>query len=196
MNTEIEAKFVNVDIDKTRTNLETLSATLEQPMRLMKRVTIDSAYMKSKNAFLRIRDEGKITTITYKQFDSLSVDGAKEIETTVGDFDTAVRLVAAIGIPHRSYQETKRETWRLEDVEVVIDIWPWLHPYIEIEGPSELRVKEVASQLGFEWQDAVFGDVMAAYKIQYPHLKDTDTVGNIPEVTFDTPLPDFLQPRT
>ncbi|HBO64348.1 TPA: adenylyl cyclase [Candidatus Saccharibacteria bacterium] len=192
MNTEIEAKFVNVSIDDVRSNLTKLGAVLEQPMRLMKRVTIDSDFMRSNNAFLRIRDEGNKITITYKQFDSLSVDGAKEIETTVGDFAVAVSLVAAIGIPHKSYQETKRETWKLDDTEVVIDVWPWLNPYIEIEGPSETRVKDVASLLGFQWENAVFGDVMEAYKIQYPHLKKSDTVGNIPEVKFNTPLPDLF----
>lgn len=194
MNTEIEAKFVNVNINDVRSALHKLGAVLEQPMRLMKRVTIDSDFMKSNNAFLRIRDEGDKTTITYKQFNSLSVDGAEEIETTVGDFGVTVNLMAAIGMPHRSYQETKRETWRLDDTEVVIDIWPWLNPYIEVEGPSENRVKEVAILLNFKWEDAVFGDVMEAYKTQYPHLKKNDTVGNIPEVKFDMPLPDLLVP--
>ena len=68
MNTEIEAKFVNVSIDDVRSNLTKLGAVLEQPMRLMKRVTIDSDFMRSNNAFLRIRDEGNKITITYKQF--------------------------------------------------------------------------------------------------------------------------------
>ena len=162
-------------------------------MRLMKRVTIDSDFMKANNAFLRIRDEGDKVTITYKQFDDFSIDGAKEIETTVGNFDTAVKSVAAIGIPHRSYQETKRETWKLDNAEIVLDIWPWLNPYIEIEGLSESHVQEIASLLGFKWEDAVFGDVMEAYRVQYPHLGSKDTVGNIATVKFDQPLPNLLK---
>ncbi len=56
-----------------------------------------------------------------------------------------------------------------------------------------LRVRyegnKVAERLGFEWQEAVFGDVMAAYRAQYPNLKQTDTVGNIQNVRFSDPLP-------
>jgi hypothetical protein len=47
--------------------------------------------------------------------------------------------------------------------------------------------------LGFSWDKAVFGDVMAAYRAQYPHLTDKDTVGNIAEVKFGNPLPDLLK---
>ncbi len=79
MNTELEVKFVNIDHDDIRDKLNKLGAVLEQPMRLMRRVTIDSDIMKFKNAFVRVRDEGYRTTLTYKEFTNLSVDGAKEI---------------------------------------------------------------------------------------------------------------------
>ncbi len=39
----------------------------------------------------------------------------------------------------------------------------------------------------------MFGDVMAAYRAQYPHLAEAQTVGNLPEVTFDAPVPDMLK---
>ena len=66
MNDEIEVKFVNIDHDAIRNELESIGAVLEQPMRLMKRVTIDSNDMRSKNAFLRVRDQGDKVTLTYK----------------------------------------------------------------------------------------------------------------------------------
>ncbi len=194
MNTEIEAKFVNVDHETIRNKLKELGAILEQPMRLMRRVTIDSEFMKSKNAFLRVRDEGYRSTVTYKQFDTLAVDGAKEIEITVDNFQTTVDLLTAVGLPYKSFQESKRETWRIGEAEVVLDIWPWLNPYIEIEATSEKLLKKVASDLNMQWGEAVFGDVMQAYKKQYPHLTERDTVGNIPLVKFDNPLPDLLIP--
>jgi adenylate cyclase class 2 len=196
MNTEIEVKFVNVDHDAVRTTLEMIGAKLEQPMRLMKRVTIDSSEMKAKNAFLRVRDQGDKVTLTYKQFDELSLHGAKEIEVTVDDFDQMIKLLVAVGLPHRSFQETKRETWKLGSTEIVLDIWPWLNPYIEIEGQSESEVKEVAKLLNFSWSEAVFGDVMEAYRVQYPHIGEHDTVGNVAEVKFGEPLPDFIVSNT
>ena len=193
MNTEIEAKFLNVDHDDIRQRLSTLGAELEQPMRLMKRVTIDTPALKAKNAFVRVRDQGDKVTLTYKQFDELSATGAKEIEVTVSDFDKMVQFLKAVDLPYGSFQESKRETWKHGTTEIVLDEWPWLNPYIEIEGESEDTIKNVATQLGLTWEDAVFGDVMAAYRAQYPHLGIHDTVGNIPFVRFDDPLPELLQ---
>lgn len=193
MKTEFEAKFTNINIEAIRAKLITMGATLEKPMRLMRRVTIDTAAMKQKDAFVRVRDEGDRVTMTYKQFDSLSVNGAQEHEIIVSHFDEAIALLAAAGLPHGSFQESKRETWHLDGAEVLIDEWPWLNPYIEIEADSAESVQALAEKLGFSWNDAVFGDVMAAYRVQYPHLTVGETVGDLSEVRFDDPIPEMLQ---
>lgn len=195
MKTEIEAKFLNVDFDEIREKLTNLGAILEEPMRMMRRYTFDNAYMKrDKDSFVRVRDEGKKVTVTYKQFDSLSLHGAKEIEIEVNDFDGAVALMREIGAGEegQSYQESRRETWRLGQAEIVLDEWPWLKPYIEIEGDAEEVVRQTADFLGLSWNDAVFGDVMVAYRAQYPHLSERSTVGTIAKVCFGDPLPDIL----
>ena len=196
MKSEIEAKFLDVNFDDIRRKLTDLGGVCEQPMRLMRRVTIDNDVMKSKEAFLRVRDEGHRTTMTYKQFDELSVDGTKELEVQVSDFESTVEILAQAGLHSRSFQESKRETWRLGNVEVVLDEWPWLKPYIEIEAEAEKDVRETAEKLGFDWEDAVFGDVMTAYQAEYPHLAPKDTVGNVESVKFGDPLPDLLKPTS
>jgi len=195
MNTEIEVKFVNVDHDKIRKKLESVGAEHIHPMRDMRRIIIETPDLKAKNAYIRIRHEGDKVTVTYKQFDELSLTGAKEIEITVNDFEAAAALLEAAGLPYRSLQESRREKWMLDNVEIVLDEWPWLDPYIEIEGRSEKAVKATAKKLGFNWKDAIFGDVMAAYRVQYQHLKEGDTVGDIKEVKFVDPLPDLLKPN-
>lgn len=196
MKTEYEAKFLNISIDEIRTKLEAAGAVLEKPMRLMRRVTIDTPFMKQKDAFMRVRDEGDRVTMTYKQFDALSIDGAKEYEVTVSDFDETVLLLAAAGLVQGSFQESKRETWTCDNVEIVIDEWPWLKPYIEIEAQDKEGVRAFCEKIDLRWADAVFGDVMTAYRAQYPHLTEVDTVGNIPEVRFGTELPElFVAPR-
>ncbi len=193
MKTEIEVKFLSINHDSIRDKLKSINATCVHPMRNMRRITIDTPDMKTKNAYIRVRDQGDKVVITYKQFDSLSLHGAKEIEMTVDNFESAVEFFNTIGLPHGSYQESKREEWKIGDVEVVLDEWPWLDTYIEIEGPSEDEVKDIASKLGLNWDQAVFGDVMSAYKAQYPHLGEYDTVGNLTEVKFGNPLPDLFR---
>lgn len=197
MDKEIEAKLLNVDHDKVRSALEAIGAKCEQPMRLMRRMTFDNTSMKAKGAFARVRDEGQRVTMTYKQFDDLTIHGTREIELVVDNFDHAIAFMNAIDDNwlRKSFQESRRETWRVGEVEVVLDEWPWLKPYIEIEGPSVESVANIAKKLGFDMANAVHGDVMSAYRAQYPHLGEHDTVGNLPEVRFDMPPPDmFIQP--
>jgi adenylate cyclase class 2 len=189
MKTEIEVKFLDVDFSELRQRLASLGAVCEQPMRLMRRAVIQNETTGS-DAYIRVRDEGDKVTLTYKSFESLSLHGASEIETTVGDFDSAVEILSRGGMKAGSYQESRRETWKLGEAEVVLDEWPWLKPYIEIEGESEEIVREAASKLGFDWEaQAVFGDIMVAYRAEYPHLTAKDTVGNLESVRFDDPLP-------
>lgn len=195
MNTEIEAKFINVDHEVIRNKLKELGAKMEQPFRLMRRVVIHTSEMTQKNAFLRIRDEGYRTTITYKQFDGDTVDGAKEYEIEASSFDEAINIFSASGLAYDSYQESKRENWRLGDVEIMLDEWPWLNPYIEIEGKTEEAIKNVAQLLGLDWSDAMFGGVANVYKKQYPHIGDEGN--NIinqkwTKIKFGDPKPELL----
>lgn len=195
MNSEIEAKFINVNHDAIREQLKELGAVREQPMRLMRRVVVHTPEMSEKNAFIRVRDEGYRTTMTYKQFDSDSVDGAKEHEITVSDFDEAISILSQGGLRYDVYQESKRENWLLGDVEIMLDEWPWLKPYIEIEGSSEDDLKDVATKLGLDWQDAVYGGVSNVYRLQYPFIGDEgqDIINRgWPVIKFGDPAPELI----
>ena len=67
----------------------------------------------------------------------------------------------------KSEQESKREVWELDGVEIMLDEWPWVPTYIEIEAGTEEKVKDVASKLGLNWSDAVFGAVTPVYATHY-----------------------------
>ena len=194
MKTEIEVKFLKQDHQKIRDLLTKLGAECVEPMRLMKRAIVDFPDRRlqtgENGSFIRVRDEGDKVTLTYKQFNSLSVDGAKEIETQVDSFDDAVHIFTSIGLEVVSLQESKRETWKYKEFEIVLDEWPWLEPYIEIEAGSEEALKTFSNLLGLNWSDAVFGDVMVAYYAQYPQLTEKDTVGTLKEVRFHAPFPE------
>lgn len=202
MQIEVEAKFVKVDHDILRRKLKELDAVCEQPMRLMRRAVFDSDAMQAKDAFLRVRDEGHRVTITYKQFDDEnSIYGVKEIETSAGDFAAAVAILEQTGLVKKSYQETKRETWRLGDVEVVLDEWPWIKPFVEIEGPDEGAVRRAAEQLGFDFETALFGGVASVYLAEYAHLGSGKAAADIinqqlPIIRFEDMVPKkLLQPE-
>lgn len=192
MQVEIEVKFIDVDIDDVRSRLKKAGATLEQPMRDMRRQVF---YLtdRTKDAYVRVRDEGDKTTMTYKQFDGHSLTGASEAEVVVSDFETARTILIESGLEPKSYQETRRETWRLNGVEIVIDEWPWIPAFIEIEGPSEESVKRVASELGFDWSNGVFGGATQAYRASFPDLPPDFIMDDVKRISFDEPLLDRLK---
>jgi len=198
MPTEIEAKFLDVDHDAVRVKLRAAGAELTHPMRQMRRVLLDypdKRYQTNPDTGrLRIRDEGDKLTITFKQRPA-GEQYSREWETTIGSYDDMRDLLVAMGLHVYSFQESKRETWRLHNVEVVLDEWPWLKPYIEIEGPDEASIKAAAKELGFDWTDAKFGSVETAYRAQYPGMAEQEVIGLVPEVKFDAPLPEFLKAR-
>lgn len=195
MHTEIEAKFIDVDVDATRELLARVGAVCVQPMRLMRRALVETPEMAAIDAFLRLRDEGDKVTLTYKQHLKSGIEAAREIETTVGDFDATKALLEASGMKFHTYQESRRETWKLGEAEVVIDEWPWMPPYIEIEGRSEAMVRQAAKTLGCDWQDAVFGGADVIYQMLYDMSDGVRGVIDIPEVRFGTPLPSAFTPR-
>jgi len=194
MKTEIEVKFLHVDFDDVRKRLLAIGATCEQPMRLMRRVLYENDTLRrpDRDAFVRLRDEGDKVTLTLKEFKNDSLTGAQEREIVVSDFDDTVLILTELNLSYRTFQESKRETWMSVhpdgQVEVVLDEWPWLDTYIEIEGPSEAAVRDVAEKLGFSWQEATFGSVDVAYKEQYPDMS-TRGVIDVGDVRFGAPLP-------
>lgn len=194
---EIEAKFLFISPDDVRNKLKKSGATLKYKMRDFRRALFDypdSRFQKNDHSKrLRVRDEGDRIAINFKSDnESNYVD---EIEINVDSFEKTEALFEAIGFVKYSYQESKREAWDLDDVEVVIDIWPWLEPYIEIEGPFEEAIRSVAEKLGFEWSNAKFGSVDTAYLAQYPKMVKGDSVGDLPEVKFSMETPTYFLDR-
>ena len=198
MQAEIEVKFTDVDIDDVRARLQKAGAVCEQPMRDMRRVLIEEDHHLAENMFIRIRDEGDKVTLCLKKKTKLleesTIDSTFEIETTVGDFDKTVEIFRVAGWQYVTYQESRRETWHLDDVEVVIDEWPWINPYIEIEGESEAAVRAGAKKLGFDWDTAMFGSVDIIYNRDYPDMTIRGVI-DVKEVRFGAPVPEEFKAK-
>lgn len=182
---EIEATFINIDKDQLRAQLKELGATLLQPETLMRRTIFNI----DDHSFVRVRDEGNRITMSYKRLDKLSLSGMKEIYLDVNNYDDAINFVKVCGLKSKAIQETLREEWELDGVELDIDTWPWLPTFVEIEGPSEAAVKSVAEKLGLEMADALYGSVDEVYKIYYD-VTNQD-INYCPEIKF-TDAPDWL----
>ena len=169
METEIEAKFPDIDADALRLMLKEKGAILEHPEVSMRRKNFDYSdrRLEKMGGWIRVRDEGNKVTLSYKQLNDRTLHGTKEINVVVDDFDKVCKFMEAIGMAAKAYQETKREKWNYKGVEVTIDTWPWVPTFVELEGPTEELVKSVASNLGFDWNTAMHGSVETIYQMHY-----------------------------
>lgn len=120
---EVEIKFLQVDHDAIRMALRQLHATQNYEMRPMRRLVFDWPGRLT-DGFVRVRDEGGQVTITYKAYENDTE--VEKLETTVGDFTTAVGVLQRMGATIKSQQESKREEWVLDGCKVQLDEWPWL----------------------------------------------------------------------
>lgn len=100
-----------------------------------------------KGKWIRLRTNGKVTTLTYKDIISNTIDGTKEVEIVVDDFEKTNEFLEKIGFSSRSYQENNRTQYMLNDVEIDIDSWPMIPTYLEIEGKSEDDVLKILKLL-------------------------------------------------
>ena len=195
MKDEIEVKFLDIDIEDVRDRLTKAGARIDKPMRLMKRVVFDypdQHLLREQDSWVRVRDEGDVVKLTFKKVIEKEFGGATEIEVEVSSYDDTIAIFKNIGMFAFSDQENYRESWLLGDVEIVIDEWPWLNPYIEVEGPSKEAVQEVAGRLGFDWDTAVFGSISRAYRHQYPDITAQENISSIREIKFSADPPDWF----
>lgn len=189
---EYEATFINVDKDIIRKRLLEIGAKLIKPEFLQKRIVFNlpSGHEK-KGGWLRVRDEGDKNTLSLKIIDGDKIEDQKEICLKIDDFNNAVDLLSLIGCRSKAYQETKRELWILDDVEITIDEWPYLEPLVEVEGKSEKDVKDVSEKIGFDYSKALFCSVDVIYEMKYNIAREIIN-SHTPRITFNEPNP-FLK---
>ena len=195
MRTEYEATFPNIDKEQMRERLKHSSAHLSRPEFVQTRCVFDlPAGREIAGGWLRLRDEGDCITLTLKVVDGETIAGQKELELNVNDFEQAESLLVMLGCRKRAYQESKRELWELNNVMITIDSWPFLHPFIEVEGTSEQAVRDACEHLYLPYQDTLFCSIDKLYALQYGISQDVIN-REIAELTFsgENPLLRFIQ---
>ncbi len=185
MHIEYEATYPDINKDEMRGRLTKAGASLIKPEFLQRRAVFHLPKgHEIPGGWLRVRDEGDKITMSLKVVDGDKVENQKEIYLEVNNFDEAVKLLETTGCVKKAFQETKRELWKIDTVEITIDEWPFLEPFVEVEANSEESIKVVSEKLGFNYSQAVFGAVDVLYNKKYGVA--TDIINNhTPEITFN-----------
>jgi adenylate cyclase class 2 len=154
---EIEIKYSDIDPNKLEEKLLQIGAIrTDEFFYRIRAFDFPGLPLAEKKAWVRLRDDGKVTTLCYKQRlgvksedASIPDEGMEEIEIEVSDFDHTSTILKSIGMIEKVYQEKKRIRYMKGEVEFDIDTWPLIPPYLEIEGTSMEQVQASARELGF-----------------------------------------------
>lgn len=134
---ETEVKLYVGDLAALAARLEAAGAVLEHPRTYEHNIRYDTpgGDLSRRYVVLRLRRDTRVR-LTYKGPGSISegIMSRFEAEVTVDDFETMDGILRALGyVPFMIY-EKYRTTYRLGEVEVVLDEMPFGN-FCEIEGP-------------------------------------------------------------
>jgi adenylate cyclase class 2 len=155
--TESELKIPVEDLDGIRGRLrglgaEALGAPLDEHNLLL-----DSAAgaLKDRGQVLRLRSWGDRRVLTFKGPPRYlgAVKERLELEVEVSSLDTLGEILSQLGLTPWMRYEKRRQTWRLDDVEVALDETP-LGCFVELEGPPS-SLDAAARRLGLDPRSAV-----------------------------------------
>lgn len=189
MQNEYEVKFSDVNHHKLKKLIQQIGGEILQEKTLMKRIVFKKTWCKLEKAYFRVRDEGNKITCTYKSLtdDINTIHSVQEVETIVDDFDAMKEILLLTGLEQIAYQESYRETWTIAGTEIyfMLDEWPGIKPFIEIEWASEELVKEYSKKLKFDYSTWIFWAVDELF-FQELHISHNE-INSLKEITFQNP---------
>jgi adenylate cyclase class 2 len=186
MKKEIEATYLSVNKEDVQKKLKVAGFALETPEYMMRRKTFDfSRVAPGRNKWGRVRQEADKVTMTVKEVRGSGINDTYEVELVVDNFDIASDFFETCDIPAKAFQENMREVWKRDGVEATIDTWPGLNPFVEVEAETEEVVRKVSKELGFNFDEAVFGSIDIVYEKELGI--PAATIIKLPEITFANP---------
>lgn len=163
MQNEFETQVLDINKDEIIGKLRKLGA-VETPEVFQRRWVYD-INPNGCHEWIRVRTNGKKTTLCYKKRTDNSVAGTQELEVEVDDFEKTVELISSLSFYFgKFYQENKRHAFTLGDIEFTVDTWPMIPPILEIEGKSEDDVVKGLKLLGLNGKEFGHHGHISIYK--------------------------------
>jgi adenylate cyclase class IV len=94
------------------------------------------------DTYIRVRDEGYRTTMTYKHHGSKDKFSDEE-EVIIDNFDSGVNILLGLGCKKKYYYEKIREIWYIKNTEVIFDSNPGIIDKMEVESKTLKELKEM-----------------------------------------------------
>jgi adenylate cyclase class 2 len=160
MKTEFEIKVLDIDTKDIEGKLRQAGFT-QQPPKAFRRYVYNAS---KPGDWIRLRTDGTKITLTFKSFVENAIDGFRELEFEVSDFDATNELLEAVGFKATAYQENRRSLYVLDDIEISVDEWPHIPAYLEIEAKEKATVETWLKKLGLTNADTTSETTAEVYK--------------------------------
>jgi adenylate cyclase class 2 len=167
---ELEVKLYLADLPSLKQQLEKLGGQLiEQRLHEINlRFDLPDGELTRTAQVLRLRQD-TAARMTYKGPGETiaGVHARREIEFTVGDFQSAQALLEILGYQVSLMYEKYRTTYSLEGLQVTLDEMPYGN-FTEIEGSDTSAIHRVTERLGLNWE----ARILESYTSLFDHLRD------------------------
>ena len=173
MKTEYEVKILEINLKDITKKLKDLGAEYLWE-NMQKRYVYDFNPV-NPNKWIRLRQKWEKVELTVKEITDDSITWTKEVETSVGDFETTNSILKELWYISKAYQENKRISYKLDWVEIEIDFWPLIPVYMEIEWQNEKEVEDIVRKLWYSMEDTTSINTTKVYDkywIKLNNIKD------------------------
>lgn len=162
---EQEVKFCVRNLAALQARLTRLGAVLLQPRTLERNLRFDTPdqALARRHEVLRLRQD-TAARLTYKG-PSRWRNGLRirtEIEVEVADFDAARALLEALGYCVTVIYEKYRTVYTWASAHIMLDELPY-GDFVELEGPDEATLRDLAHRLGLRWEAAIPHSYLALF---------------------------------
>ena len=151
---EIEAKFYLHQLQSLEQRLVEAGAELVQPRTHETNLRFDlvDGSLARNRQVLRLRQDAN-NVVTFKGPAQMGATVAirQEIEVNVSDFDAMRRILEALGYRVVVMYEKWRTTYRMGDLEIVLDEMPYGY-FCEIEALNPAAIQAVMEPLDLDWE--------------------------------------------
>lgn len=179
---EIEAKFLNININNLRKKIKDNGGKKVHKMMLYERYVFH--LQTGEKGYIRTRQENGKVTITIKTYPKDSKYALESEIEVKSSLEEAKNFLLAGGFKIKAYHQTLREKWQINGCpEIAIDTIPGIPTYVELECNNEKEIKRVAKLLDLDFNKAEYGAYDKQFVDYYGMIK-VDINDNISSLTF------------
>ena len=169
-NIEYEVRVLEINHEEMVKKLESMGA-IKVKEGMQRRYVYDFNPIQ-KHKYVRVRTDGNKTTLSIKKVEKDTIDGTKELEIEVSDFEKTNEILKQLGYNPKGYQENKRTEYVLDDVYFDLDRWPLIPEFMEIEGKNSDEVLKMVDRLNISKYKVIESGAYEYYGIDSTELEN------------------------